>query len=112
MEFDVSEDGILTVDDQQIPLGISYTSNANDFVKEGAGLFRPGEEAEVLADARTNPAVNFDVKQNFLEGSNVDPAKTMTEMMNTYRSFEMNQRVLKAYDQSMQKAVNEIARLQ
>ncbi|MBU8909093.1 flagellar basal body rod C-terminal domain-containing protein, partial [Desertibacillus haloalkaliphilus] len=28
-----------------------------------------------------------------------------------YRSFEANQRVLQAYDQSMEKAVNEIGRI-
>ena len=37
--------------------------------------------------------------------------KSMEEMMNAYRSFEQNQRVLKTYDESMGKAVNEIARL-
>lgn len=35
----------------------------------------------------------------------------MTEMMATYRSFEANQRVLQAYDQSLEKAVNEVGRI-
>ena len=43
--------------------------------------------------------------------SNVDATETMAEMMNAYRAFEANQRVLQAYDQSLQKAVNEIGRL-
>jgi flagellar basal-body rod protein FlgG len=32
-------------------------------------------------------------------------------MMTAYRSFEANQKVLQAYDKSMDKAVNEIGRL-
>ena len=35
----------------------------------------------------------------------------MTEMLATYRSFEANQKVLQAYDQSMNKAVNEVGKI-
>jgi flagellar basal-body rod protein FlgG len=35
----------------------------------------------------------------------------MTEMMSAYRSFEANQKVLQAYDKSLDKAVNEVGRL-
>ncbi|KHE69998.1 flagellar hook-basal body protein [Halobacillus sp. BBL2006] len=111
MEFEVSAGGDLSVDGQAIPLGLSYSSNVQDMIKEGSGLYRLEEEANAPVDIRTNPDINFEIQQGFLENSNVDPARTMTEMMNTYRSFEMNQRVLKAYDQSMQKAVTEIGRL-
>jgi len=111
MEFDVSEEGIITLDGQDIPLGLSYSPAAEDMVKEGEGLYRLGEDGTQLIDAREDNTVEVDVKQNFLESSNVNSARTVTEMMNTYRSFEMNQRVLKAYDQSMQKTVTEIARL-
>ncbi|MCA0985491.1 flagellar hook-basal body protein [Halobacillus yeomjeoni] len=111
MDFSLTDTGTLRLGEREIPLGLTYTSNSPDMVKEGNDLFRPGEEAEPLVDARANPEINFQIRQNFLERSNVDPSRTMTEMMNTYRSFEMNQRVLKAYDESMQKAVTEIGRL-
>ncbi|HIX42865.1 MAG TPA: flagellar biosynthesis protein FlgC, partial [Candidatus Kurthia intestinigallinarum] len=35
----------------------------------------------------------------------------MTEMMSAYRSFEANQKMLQAYDRSMDKAVNEIGKV-
>lgn len=35
MEFTVSPEGILKVEGQNIPLGIAYTEDANDLVKEG-----------------------------------------------------------------------------
>ncbi|MFD1020117.1 flagellar hook-basal body protein [Thalassobacillus hwangdonensis] len=111
IEFNVTDDGLVQLDEADIPLGIAYAANANDMVKEGNGLFRLADEGQALVNARNADGVEFSIRQKFLERSNVDPTTTMTEMMNTYRSFEMNQRVLKAYDQSMDKAVNEIGRL-
>ncbi|GEN54744.1 flagellar hook-basal body protein [Halobacillus faecis] len=111
MEFDVSQDGELTVDGQAFVLGLSYTPDASQMVKEGNGLFRLSEEGNLIVNPGAEDGVGYSIRQHHLERSNVDPNRTMTEMMNTYRSFEMNQRVLKAYDQSMQKAVTEIGRI-
>ncbi|MUK89683.1 flagellar hook-basal body complex protein [Ornithinibacillus sp. L9] len=104
MEFTVTPEGAIQVNGQNIPLGIAYTANANDFEKEGNDLFN-GEAGAVPADA------TFTIQQGFLEGSNVDSMQSMTKMMEAYRMFETNQRVLKAYDESMDKAVNEIGRI-
>ncbi len=111
MEFNVQENGTLEVGGQQVQLGLAYSANAADMVKEGNGLYTPGEDAGPLENAREIDGVNFEVRQNSLEGSNVDPSAAMTDMMNTYRTFEMNQRALKAYDQSMQKTVNDVGKL-
>ena len=51
------------------------------------------------------------MQQGFTESSNVDSAQTMTTMMEAYRVFEANQKVLQAYDRSMDKAVNEIGKV-
>lgn len=104
MEFTVNPDGQLQVGGQTIPLGIAYTANANELAKEGDGLLA-GEAGPVPA------GVTFTVQQGFLEQSNVDAAQTMTQMMESYRLFEMNQRVLKAYDESLGKAVSDIGRI-
>lgn len=111
VNFQVTEDGNLQMDGQAISLGIAYTNDVNQMAKEGNGLYRFDGDGQAPENARATEGVTFGVKQNFLEGSNVDPAKTMTEMMNTYRLFEVNQKVLKAYDQSMQKTVTEIGRV-
>ncbi|WP_394218143.1 flagellar hook-basal body protein [Halobacillus trueperi] len=111
MEFDVSQNGELTVDGQAFTLGLSYTPDASQMVKEGNDLFRLSEEGNLIVNPGAEDGVGYSIRQHHLERSNVDPNRTMTEMMNTYRSFEMNQRVLKAYDQSMQKAVTEIGRI-
>ncbi|TFJ92233.1 flagellar hook-basal body protein [Lentibacillus salicampi] len=104
MEFTVTEDGILQMSGRNIPLGIAYTENVNQFSKEGNGLYN-GEAGPVPV------GVTFTVRQGVLERSNTDAAQSMTQMMESYRMFETNQRVLKAYDESMGKAVSEIARL-
>ncbi|HLR14192.1 MAG TPA: flagellar basal body rod C-terminal domain-containing protein, partial [Bacillota bacterium] len=57
------------------------------------------------------PNGSFTLQQGFLEESNVDLMQVMTQMMESFRMFETNQRVLKAYDQSMEKTVNDIGRI-
>lgn len=104
MDFTVRNDGIIELADGDVPLGITYVANAFDLVKEGNDLYR-GTGVEPPAGAQ------YTVNQGHLEQSNVDTAQSMTEMMNSYRLFEANQRVLKSYDESMQKAVSEIGRL-
>lgn len=104
MEFNVTTDGMIQIGDQNIPLGISYTANANELVKEGDGLYS-GQVNPMPANAQ------FTVQQGFIERSTVDTLQTMTDMMQAYRMFETNQRVLRAYDESMGKAVNEIGKL-
>ncbi|GAB3789478.1 flagellar hook-basal body protein [Virgibacillus kimchii] len=104
MEFQVSRDGVLQQEDQDIALGIAYTENTQELVKEGDDLFS--------GDAGAVPAgTAYSVQQGFLEQSNVDAMQSMTQMMESYRMFETNQRVLRAYDESLGKAVSEIGRL-
>lgn len=51
------------------------------------------------------------VNQGFLEGSNVNSVKEMVDMINMLRSYEANQRLIKAHDELLGRAVNDIARL-
>ena len=78
-------------------------------VKEGDGLFRFDNGA--LENVYNMNGVNFKTQQGFIEQSNVDASQTMTEMMTAYRTFEANQKVLQAYDTSLQKTVNEVGRI-
>ncbi|MDY0404582.1 flagellar hook-basal body protein [Virgibacillus sp. 179-BFC.A HS] len=104
MDFRVDQDGTLSVDGRSVQLGIRYVADTNQLEKVGNDLYQG--QAEAL------PAgVNVEVQQGALERSNVDALQAMTEMMQAYRTFEMNQRVLKAYDDSMGKAVNEVGRI-
>jgi flagellar basal-body rod protein FlgF len=55
--------------------------------------------------------VTYMVKQGFIERSNVDIERTMTDLLAAYRAFEANQKIIQAYDRSLDKAVNEVGRL-
>lgn len=48
--------------------------------------------------------------QGWLEGSNVNPVSTMTLMIKTSRLFELNSKIIQAYKQMDQGAVQEVAR--
>lgn len=109
--FSVTSEGIVEVGDQAIPLNIAYTANVNDLIKDDEDLFTLTDEAGEMVDARGLAGLSFSVEHRFLETSNVDQVQTMTNMMQAYRLFETNQQVLRAYDQSMDIAVNQIARL-
>lgn len=115
--FTVAENGQVTLQSGNAAGGlwIGYTENPEQFVKEGHGLLRwegtPQTALRSIEDVPLLNNTNSFVKQGFLEQSNVDLTQTMTEMMATYRGFETNQKVLQAYDRSMEKAANEIGRV-
>ncbi|WP_299091911.1 flagellar hook-basal body protein [uncultured Metabacillus sp.] len=110
-EFQVTEDGDIFADGEFVAqIDVRFEADVRNLVKEGNGLYRTANN-QALPSAANNAEIEYNLKQNFLEGSTVDVARTYTEMMTAYRSFEANQKVLQAYDKSMDKAVNEIGRL-
>lgn len=109
-EFTIDQDGTISENNQAVSrLGVAFAENPESLVKEGGGLFRAAEDE--LTDAYDEAEVSFTLNQGVLEGSNVDESQTMTELMAAYRSFEANQKMLQAYDRSMDKAVNEVGKL-
>lgn len=125
-DFNVSEDGRISrmLEDgtpaEAERLWLGYTEQAHRMSKEGNGLFQfVGEDGQpqdvttvnFLNDPNNPTLYPFQVMQGFIEGSNVDVTQTMTEMMSTFRLYEANQKVLQAYDRSMEKAVNEVGRV-
>jgi flagellar basal-body rod protein FlgF len=110
-EFHVRSDGTIMENNTFVAaINVVFAENPYELIKEGNGLYAV-ENNGTLPSARNNRAVSFSLKQGFLERSNVDVAQTMTEMLTAYRAFEANQKVLQAYDKSLDKAVNEIGRI-
>ncbi|WAM31885.1 flagellar basal-body rod protein FlgF [Caldicellulosiruptor naganoensis] len=63
------------------------------------------------ADAQSQQiAFSGRVLQGYLEGSNVNSVQEMVNMINVLRAYEANQKAFIAQDETLQKAVNEIAR--
>lgn len=109
--FTISKEGNITVDGRAAgKLGVAFSAQPDTLVKRDNGLFYTIDN-EPLQDAYANNQVSFTLEQGFTESSNVDSSQSMTAMMEAYRVFEANQKVLQAYDRSMDKAVNEIGRV-
>lgn len=110
--FRITQDGLIFNEENEEvgQLNVVLVQDPDQLVKEGNGLLRYEGELPIVA-ALGNPDVAFSLRQGFIERSNVDAGQTMTEMMTAFRAFEANQRVLQAYDRSMEKAANEIGRL-
>ena len=109
--FTVTPEGYIVEDGQQAArLGAAFSASPQgELIKEGNGLYRlNGGE---LPSAYETEDVSFTIRQGAVEQSNVDSSKTMTELMTAYRTFEANQKIIQAYDKSMDKAVNEIGRV-
>lgn len=51
------------------------------------------------------------VRQGFVEQSNVDTVKEMVDMITVLRAYESNQKMVQYQDSTLEKAVNEIGRL-
>ncbi len=66
-----------------------------------------------LSEDWTDNIISFEgiVNQGFLETANVNPVKEMVDMITLLRSYEANQRLIRAHDELLGKAVNDIARL-
>ncbi|WP_273130247.1 flagellar hook-basal body protein [Bacillus weihaiensis] len=91
-------------------IDVRFEEDVRNLIKEGNGMYRTANEAP-LPTALNDENLRYTVRQNYVENSTVDVGRTYTDMMTAYRSFEANQKVLQAYDKSMDKAVNEIGRL-
>jgi flagellar basal-body rod protein FlgF len=116
-EFTIEDNGRVILNDgsNRNRLWLGYTEDPAQLIKEGHGLMRwggnPAETPQFIDEVGLLNNTGSFVKQGFIEQSNVDLTQTMTQMMNTFRAFESNQKVIQAYDQSMEKAVNEIGRI-
>lgn len=110
-DFSVTREGVITNDQGlNTQLNVVLIEDPLQLVKEGNGLLRYDGEFAVTS-AIGNNEVSFQLQQGFIERSNVDGSQTMTDMMAAFRAFEANQKVLQAYDRSMEKAANEIGRI-
>jgi len=116
-EFKVLDNGqiILANGENNGQLWIGYTEETGQLEKEGHGLLRwegnPENRPQGVDEIELLNNIGTFVKQGFIEQSNVDVSQTMTEMITTYRGFESNQKVIQAYDRSMEKTVNDIGRI-
>jgi flagellar basal-body rod protein FlgG len=104
-KLEVASDGTMKLDGalgDKIQL-VAF-ENTGTLKKSGVGLF------EKTAASVEKPA-SAEIRQGFLEESNVNALDEMVAMMTIYRYFEADQRVIQTQDSIMNKVANEIGRV-
>ena len=81
-------------------------TNVTAFVQKSDKRFFPENE-----NVRDIPAEQVNVKQGYLEQSNVNSIEEMVDLLITLRRFESLQKTIKTHDDSISKAVNELGRI-
>lgn len=82
-------------------IGLVVVQNPNDLTRHGENLYGSNNVFPFVQDlGNGNPGIVL--HQGYIEQSNVDAGQTMADMMVTVRGYEANQKVINAYDQSLQ----------
>lgn len=110
-QFSIEKDGTVMSSGNEVgQVQVVYATNPMNLVKEGNDLFYLNE-GRTLPSAAGNANMSYQIKQKYLERSNVDNEQSMVQLMTAFRNFQANQKVLQAYDSTMQKSVNEVGRI-
>jgi len=80
-------------------------------IEDKSSLQKVGDSAfQIPEGINLVSAVNFAIKQGYLESSNVNVIKEMVNMVASFRSFESDAQALKAQDDSLEKLINNVGR--
>ncbi|WP_151733733.1 flagellar hook-basal body protein ['Paenibacillus yunnanensis' Narsing Rao et al. 2020] len=93
-----------------VRIGISVVTQPQELVRDGNGVFH-ADDADAAEIRFAGAADNLQLRQGYLENSNVDITQVTVDMNAAYRAYEANQKVIQFYDSSLQKAVNEVGRV-
>jgi len=106
-KFSVDEQGNISVDGNQIGnLRLVDFPHPYNLTKVGEALFKPSDSG--LGET---PAEDVRVSQGFIELSNVDAVKMMTEMIEVLRGYESYQKIIRSVDEVNSRAINEIGKM-
>ena len=117
-QFTLSPQGILTTARGDVVLGRNgapIQANAEGKVDPAAlGLFNVGNPRKVgdnLVAGNAAGQATGQVQAGFLEGSGADPARSMVDMIASFRSFEATQKVVRTLDDTLQLAASKVGSL-
>jgi flagellar basal-body rod protein FlgG len=105
-EFSISEDGFITVDGSQVDrLRIIDFTQSHALEKAGHNFYR-GLKPNALEEVDQD----FKVSQGFLELSNVNVVRMMTEMIEVLRGYESYQKTMRSIDDMNAKVINDVGK--
>ena len=104
---EISDQGEVYVDGEAVDtIRVVDFEEPYDLVKTGDTFFVPAPGVQ----PQTMEAGESQVAQGFVESSNVNAIRTMTDMIETMRVFESYQRIIRTADEATAKTVNEVGR--
>lgn len=105
-EFSVSEDGYITVDGSQVDrLRIIDFTQSHALEKAGHNYYRA-----LKPNALQELDEGLKVSQGFLEMSNVDTVRMMTEMIEVLRGYESYQKMMRSIDDMNGRLIHDVGR--
>ena len=103
----VSEDGTVAVDGSSVAkIKIVDFEKPYNFRKEGLGYF--------AVDGETGPtslSQNYQIRQGYIEQSNVNIIEQMVDMLISFRAYQASQKAINSQDETLDKAVNDLGRV-
>jgi len=103
-QITLDESGGIWIDDAQVAKLKTVVFDAPDKLQK-MGRTRFSAPPEMPPRSPESPVA---IKQGYLEQSNVDTIRTMTEMIDTLRAYESYQKALRSADDSTAKVINEV----
>ncbi len=96
-QINTSDDGVIFADGQAVgKLGV-VTSDPAFLVREGQNLFR--------AETGYQPAVNVQVRQHAVEGSNVSPVTELARLIEVQRTYELSKNLTESENERIERTV-------
>lgn len=106
-EIGVNEFGEILQDGELVDKIRTVNPSKDEFLKKrSASLY--SYETELSEEEKNAPVT---IVQGALEGSNVNEVEEMVKMIETYRSYESANKLIRAYDELLGRSVNEIGKL-
>ncbi|MBW1720723.1 MAG: flagellar basal-body rod protein FlgF [Deltaproteobacteria bacterium] len=106
-DFSVDGQGVIKLNgSEQGRIALARFEGPSALIKEGLGLYRKTDKAVELP-----PPPETQVRQGYLELSNVNVAKEMVNMIHCLRAFESYQKAIQVLDGINNRVINEVSRV-
>jgi flagellar basal-body rod protein FlgG len=103
----IDSHGGIIVDGQEVDQLKIVTPSAEDAFQKAENALFAATPGTAVEDVETD----LDVKQGYVELSNVNAIKGMTALIDAMRAYESYQKVLQTWSETTARAVNDVGRL-
>ncbi len=106
-EIVINQDGMIIVDGNQVAnLRVVDFAEPYNLRKADEGYFVPESPNDTA-----QPAESYQIRQGYVETSNVNIIESMVDMIVSFRAYEAGQKAIHSQDETLDKAVNDLGRV-